>query len=279
MTERPSEASTAGTASAAGGADPAPRQPPASSRQRAGDPMPASESYWLMRIGSVAAVLGALLAGVGNLLHPATPRDDEVGVARVINHSEHWTLIHVVIVVGVVLMLGGLLGIRHSIAGRGSTDALTRLGMYAATIGTTVGVILVILDGVAAKQLADQWAQAPAATKPIALGLVSANETVNFALAGLFNLSFAGIPFVLFGLAVARTDTYPQWLGWVAAGAGAGSIGAGIFQAFTGKPTVASLVLTIIGPTVIVLWLLIMGILLRRRSREALLSQAGCSSW
>jgi len=82
------------------------------------------------------------------------------------------------------------------------------------------------------------------------------------------------LPFVLFGLAVARTDTHLQWLGWVAAGAGAGSIGAGLFQAFTGKPTVASLVLTIIGPTVIVLWLLIMGVLLRRRSREVLLSQA-----
>lgn len=273
MTERSSDASAAVTATA-GGADPAPCEPYVSSRQRAGDPMPGTESAWLMRIGWVAAVLGALLAGVGNLLHPATPRDDEVGVARVISQSEHWTLVHVVIVVGVILMLGGLLGVRHSLVGRGSTDALTRLGMYAAAIGTTVGVILVVLDGVAAKQLADQWAAAPAATKPIALGLVSANETVNFALAGLFNLSFAGIPFLLFGLAVSRADTYPQWLGWVAAAAGAGSIGAGLFQAFTGKPTVASLILTIIGPTVIVLWLLIMGVLLRRRSREMLSSQA-----
>jgi hypothetical protein len=34
--------------------------------------------------------------------------------------------------------------------------------------------------------------------------------------AGLFNLSFAGIPFVCFGLAVARAGTYPRWLGWVA---------------------------------------------------------------
>jgi hypothetical protein len=29
------------------------------------------------------------------------------------------------------------------------------------------------------------------------------NETLNFALAGLFNLSFAGVPFILLGLAVA----------------------------------------------------------------------------
>jgi hypothetical protein len=61
--------------------------------------------------------------------------------------------------------------------------------MYAVTIGATVGVITLILDGVAAKQLADQWAAAPEPAKPTALALVSANETINFALAGLFNLS------------------------------------------------------------------------------------------
>ncbi len=224
------------------------------------------QSFWLLRIGAVAAVLGAVLAGVGNLLHPVTPRDDQVGVARVIASSGSWTLVHVVIIAGVILMLAGLLGIRVSLAGDGLTDALARLGMYAATIGTTIGLILVILDGVAAKQLADQWAAAPASAAPVALGLVSVNETINFALGGLFNLSFAGIPFILFGLAVARSTIYPRWLGWVGFGAGVGSTAAGLVQAFTGKPTTTSLVLTIIGPTVITLWLIVMGTLLWRLS-------------
>lgn len=227
-----------------------------------------AESFWLMRIGAVSAVLGAVLAGVGNLLHPITPRNDQEGVARVIADSQHWTLVHVVIIVGVMLMLAGLLGIRHSMIGRGSTDALTRLGMYAATIGTTIGLILVILDGVAAKQLADQWAAAPESAATIALGLVSANETINFALGGLFNLSFAALPFILFGLAVARSTIYPRWLGWVGFGAGVGSVAAGLVQAFTGTPTTTSLILTIIGPTVITLWLVVMGTLLWRRSRH-----------
>lgn len=231
------------------------------------------QSYWLMRIGSVAAIVGAVLAGVGNGLHPVIPRDDPVGVARAIAVSGHWTLIHVVIVFGLIMMLAGLLGIRHSLASGGLTGALTRLGMYAATLGTTLGIITVTLDGVAAKQLADQWAAATEPTRSIALGLVSANETINFALAGIFNLSFAGIPFVLFGLAMARADTYPRWLGWVAFGAGIGSIGAGLVQAFTGQPTVLSFVLTIIGPTVIALWLLVIGVLLWRRSSDELRRQ------
>ena len=206
--------------------------------------MPEKDNHWLLRMGSGAAVLGAVLAGVGNLVHPITPRDDPPGVARVIAGSD-------------------------SIPADPFTDALTRLGMYAVTIGATVGVITLILDGVAAKQLADQWAAAPEPAKPTALAVVSANETVNFALAGLFNLSFAGVPFVLFGLAVARAGSYPRWLGWVACAAGIGSILAGLIQAITGEPTVVSLILTIIGPTVITLWLVVIGVLSWRRSARA----------
>lgn len=51
-----------------------------------------------------------------------------------------------------------------------------------------------ILDGVAAKQLADQWATASVTDRGVALQLVSANETVNSALAGMFNATFVGLP-------------------------------------------------------------------------------------
>jgi hypothetical protein len=44
---------------------------------------------------------------------------------------------------------------------------------------------------------------------------------------------------------------------------------AGLIQALTGKPTTVSLILTIIGPTVITLWTLVIGVLLWRRSARA----------
>jgi hypothetical protein len=235
-------------------------------------PMPEESSqtsvetrYWLFRIGSLSAIVGSLSAAVGNVLHPVTPRDDPAGVAQVIAESGVWTLIHVVIVLGIILMFVGLVAIGHSIIA-GGAEALARLGVYAATIGVTIGLATVILDGVGAKQLADRWAAAPDSAKAVALSIVSANETLNFALAGLFNLSFAGVPFILLGLAVALSGAYPRWLGWIAALAGLGSVGAGLVQAFTGEPTVASLVLTIIGPTVISLWVLVMGVLMGRKA-------------
>ena len=226
-----------------------------------------STTYWLLRIGSVAGIVGALCAGVGNILHPVTPRDDPEGVARVIANSDLWTLIHMVIIIGIICMLGGLVAVRHSING-GVAEALARFGTYAATVGATLGIVTVILDGVGAKQLADQWAAAPEAERAVALSLVSANETLNFAIAGMFNLSFAGVPFILLGLATALSGAYPRWLGWVAAVAGIGSVGAGLVQALTGRPTTASLILTIIGPTVISLWVLVMGFAVGRKATQ-----------
>lgn len=45
------------------------------------------EARWLMRIGVIGAVGGGLLAGIGNAVHPITPRNDDVGVAHVIGQQ------------------------------------------------------------------------------------------------------------------------------------------------------------------------------------------------
>jgi hypothetical protein len=225
--------------------------------------------YWTVRLGSIAGILGSLCAAIGNILHPVTPRDDPEGVAQVIADSGAWTGIHLLIILGTLLMLAGIVAIRYTIQG-GLPEALARLATYAATVGTTLGLATVILDGVGAKQLADQWAASPTSERAVALAIVSANETTNYALAGLFNMSFAGVPFILIGLAVALGEVYPRWLGWIGAAAGIGSIGAGAFQALTGEPTIASLVLTIIGPTVIAAWVIVMGVLSGRRASRTL---------
>jgi hypothetical protein len=96
-------------------------------------------------------------------------------------------------------MLGGLVAIAHSIQD-GLPAALARLGSVAAVAGITVGLFLVILDGLATKGIAEAWTTAPAADQATALQLVLAEETINFALAALFNILFAGVTFILYGL-------------------------------------------------------------------------------
>jgi hypothetical protein len=150
---------------------------------------------------SVAGIVGSLLAMLGNLLHPATPIGDPQGVAQTIAQSERWVLVHLVIVVGLILMLGALVAISRSIEG-GLPGALAQLASIAAVAGVTVGVVLVIVDGVAAKHLADAWEAAAA------LRVVLAEEAISFALASLFNILFAGVTFILLGLAVAWSGEY-----------------------------------------------------------------------
>jgi hypothetical protein len=217
----------------------------------------------IFRIGSVAGIVGSLLAMVGNLLHPATPIGDPEGVAQTVAQSESWVLVHLVIVVGLILMLGGLVAISRSIEG-GLPGALARLGSVAAVAGVTVGVILVIVDGVAAKHLADAWEAAPPDQAAVALGVVLAEEAINFALASLFNILFAGVTFILLGLAVAWSKEYPRWLGWVVVVAGVGSVPVGLVQAYTGESIGFIRIATIIFPTIITLWVVGMSVQLWR---------------
>ena len=223
----------------------------------------AIEDRWTVRLGGFAAVVGSLLGMVGNLVHPATPIGDAVGVAKVISESDGWVPIHLVIVLGIVLMTGGLVALRHVIRG-GLAEALARFGLVAAVVGATIGLVLVILDGVAARQLAQEWAAAPAGERDTTLALVHANETINFALASLFNFTFAAATFILFGLAVVMSDRFSASLGWLAVGAGVLSMVAGAIQSAVGEPSDASRLLTIFGPTIITLWLAWVGVLLLR---------------
>ncbi len=225
----------------------------------------ATAQGWTYRLGGGAAVVGSLVAMVGNLLHPITPTADPAGVARAIHGSEIWIIDHLAIVAGLILMLGGLAAISHSIRGA-LGEALARFGYVSSLAGVTVGLVLVTLDGVAAKQLADAWAAAPPAEQAAALRILSAEETINFALVALFNILFAGVTFILYGLAVTRSDVYPRWLGWPVVMAGIGSLAVGLIQAQVGESTGVSRVASIVFPTIITLWVAIMGVLLMRRA-------------
>src|SRR5215211_8799013 len=166
---------------------------------------------------------------------------------------------------GLILMLGALVALSRSIEG-GVPGALAWLGSIAAVAGVTVGVVLVIVDGVAAKHLADAWEVAPPEEAAAALRMVVAEEAINFALAALFNILFAGVTFILLGLAVALSGEYPGWLGWVVVVAGFGSVAVGLVQAYTGESIGFTRIATIIFPTIITLWVVGMSVLLLRKA-------------
>ena len=222
----------------------------------------------VLKIGSIGGVVGSLVGMVGNLIHPATPLYDPHGLAGAIAESDAWFPIHFAIVIGLILMFGGLLAVYQSLR-QGPSGGLALFGLISAIVGIAIGLLLVTLDGVAAKHLAEEWATAAEAERATALRIVLASESLNFAIASAFNVSFAGVTFILFGLAVAWSETYPRWLGWIVVPAGVGSIGAGLIQGAAGEPTPWSRILTIFGPTIITLWLLSVSMLILRRERRS----------
>jgi hypothetical protein len=74
------------------------------------------------------------------------------------------------------------------------------------------------------------------------------------------------VTFILYGLAVAWSQLYPRWLGWVVVRVGLGLEAAGLIQASAGEATTVTRTLTISIPTVITPWLTQMGILAFRRA-------------
>ena len=228
---------------------------------------PISAQGWVLRIGSAAGIAGALFGMVGNLAHPTTPAasQDAQGLARTIADSSSWVPDHLLILLGLIGMLGGLIAIGRSIEG-GLPGALAQLGSIAAVAGATVGLLLLAIDGVAAKHLAQAAATAPPTEQAAALHALLAEEAINFALGTLFYILFAGMTFVLLGLAVAWSRLYPRWLGWMAVVAGAGSVVVGLVQGQVGETNTVTRIPSIIFPTVITLWLAWMGVLLLRKA-------------
>jgi hypothetical protein len=234
---------------------------------RAATAQPISAQGWVLRIGSAAGIAGALLGMVGNLAHPTTPAasQDAQGLARTIADNGSWVPAHLVILLGLIGMLGGLVAIAYSIRG-GLPEALAQLGSIAAVAGATVGLVLLGIDGVAAKHLAQAWATAPPTEQAAALHALLAEEAINFALGTLFYILFAGVTFVLLGLAVAWSRVYPRGLGWIVVVAGAGSLVVGLVQAQVGETNAVTRIPSIVFPTVITLWLAWMGVLLLRKA-------------
>jgi hypothetical protein len=84
--------------------------------------MPNDDDLWYDRLGGAAAIAGALVGLVGNLVHPQTPPESE-GTAQIIAASDSWVPVHIALVLAFPLMLWGLAAIRRGLL-RGISGAL-----------------------------------------------------------------------------------------------------------------------------------------------------------
>ena len=220
-----------------------------------------------LRFGGLCAIVGAVLsiaAGIGfrNLTNVYHAQDIlEILSAR---SPLTWSLTHLAFIAGTLLWVFALVALSWTLI-EGRSWALGRLGAAAVILGAAVHVVYSAVNGYGFTTLAQSWND----PSTDAAALVVVGDAIRRFLGGAWAatlLLFHGVPFVLYGLAVAYSPRYPSWLGWVGVAGGAGSILTGVALLF-GKYLI-SLWLPVVFAIVISVWMAIVGVMMWRLGKE-----------
>ena len=221
----------------------------------------------LLRIGAVLLIAGVVLTFGGGALHPlvSDPGDTEAILQSIVD-SPNWAGLHVAILAGGFFMTVSLLALYRSILGEPGA-ALARLGFAAALVGGGLYLVSIAIEGSGAlKALADAWAAA--ADKVVPFAVAEAVYLVGMDIFSAGWIFFGGMAPILFGLAIALTDFYPKWLGWVAVVVGIGNALIAIVLFSQGWSQATDMTFTGFG-LLLNLWQLVMGVFMWRKAGTA----------
>ncbi|MFQ5546347.1 MAG: DUF4386 family protein [Acidiferrobacterales bacterium] len=217
-----------------------------------------------LKLGAATAITGAVVLMVATMLHPlgADP-GDPVAAFTEYAADELWVGSHLSQFLGVFLLFVALVALNDSL--KGETFAwVAKLGLLVgiAALGTTA--ILQAVDGIALKNMVDNWASAAEAQRPETFQAALAVRQIEIGVASFVALLF-GAAFVLFGTAIVASAYYPTWLGWLGIIGGAGTVASGMLMAFTGFSTTA-MNLAMPFNLILVVWMVVIGVLMWRRA-------------
>jgi hypothetical protein len=183
----------------------------------------------VLRLGGACAVAGGVLGVVLNLIHPRT---SDIGATevelRLIEENGRWLAVHAGILVALVIAFLGLVAIAVSMYGERGLWA--RVALYSAIASAPVAIISVAIDGIAMKEIADAWADAPDRVFAAADAVGQLNVA---AFDGLI-ISLFGMTPIFAGIALAGSSLYPRWIGILSVVGGVIGLIAGFTQALTG---------------------------------------------
>jgi hypothetical protein len=168
---------------------------------------------WLLRVGAVAAVTGALAQAAATVLEPQWSGDPDQAI-RTIASSSIWTLDRVLDLVGLFLVVGALAVVGRTLTGRPGRD-WARIGQPFLAVLGGLGASAV-LTGATLKQVADAWAAAGPAVKPAHLAAFAAiSQTTDAFFFGAFLA--LGAYLATLAAAILGGGLYARWIGWTCA--------------------------------------------------------------
>ena len=223
----------------------------------------------LARLGAIGAFVGAPVLFVATYLHPmrADPNDAAAAFAEYAA-DRMWIASHLGQFAGILLLAIALVAVAAVMAGARAA-AWGRIGLAGTGASVAVTAALQAVDGIALKRMVDRWAQASGDAQALAFEAAYAVRQIEIGLASLTSLLF-GLTIVTFAMALLcdRGARFPTWIGWLGLVCGAGTVGAGLAQAYTGF---SGLAMTISMPASIglLVWAMVVGVFLRRLGRES----------
>ena len=221
-----------------------------------------STNQHLARLGSIAAVVGAILLFVSTLLHPldSDPNDSPAAFAEYAADSL-WVWSHLGQFVGVALLGMALVALATTF-NPGRAAAWGRVGQAGAAAIIAVAAALQAVDGVALKVMVDRWAVATEETRVFIFEAAFAVRQIEIGLASLLSL-LSGFTLIIFGVSIVLSPHYPLWMGWIGLLGGLGLVATGAAQASTGFSDLA-MTLSMLASSVFLIWVILVGILMWR---------------
>jgi len=212
----------------------------------------------VLRWGGAAAMLGAVLGIVFNILHPRGNDTTPAGELQLIADSDIWLFDHYMLGWVIALSFIGLVAFGWSFAG---TTAATwaRIATASAIVGGAIGSLAIAIDGAAMKAIADQWATGSESVRAAAEIAVRLQGAFFIAVIG----SYVGLTPVLYGIAILSSDEYPAWLGYLALAAGIVGLVTASWMYLT-EITTANINLYVVASLLATVWLFFVGLQLWR---------------
>lgn len=222
------------------------------------------------RAGAGAAMVGAVLGIVFNLLHPRGSGVTVTDELTLVSGSQIWLFDHFGLLFAIALAVVGLVVIGRSIDEE-PAGSWGRVAAASVVLGGSIGLVTVLVDGMANYAVSTEWA---ASQSGVALAAGTAVSQVTLALFTGLMLTFFGVTPLLFGIAVLNSDAYPKWLGYVPVLSGLLGLLTGSIQFLNGISPLTANVLFPISSIVFTLWWLVMGWRLWQRSAAPAASTA-----
>ncbi|MDQ3941428.1 MAG: hypothetical protein M3238_08770 [Actinomycetota bacterium] len=214
----------------------------------------------VLRWGGMAAMVGAVLSLVFNLLHPRSSSTGLEAHIELVAESGIWIFDHYMLAWALAFSTVGLVAIGWS-APDGAGATWGRFAVASLIAGAAIGFAGIVVDGWAFKQAADAAAGGDGA----ALAVADAVETVSGALLIALAGSLFGLTPILFGEMTLAGREHPQWLGYLAILAGVVGIVSSSVMFFDEVTAFALNVLFTIAALLFTVWAFMMGWYLWRR--------------